>query len=35
VLAIGTGTSWHAASQAATLLRAAWRDLPGNQPKDP
>ncbi len=23
VLAIGTGTSWHAASQAATLLRAA------------
>src|SRR5260370_23259663 len=26
VLAIGTGTSWHAASQAATLLRAAGLD---------
>src|SRR5260370_10943750 len=26
VLAIGTGTSWHAASQAAALLRAAGLD---------
>src|SRR5258706_13446804 len=31
VLAIGTGTSWHAASQAAALLRAAGVDAAAAQ----
>jgi len=34
VLAIGTGTSWHAASQAATLLRAAGLDACAAQSAD-
>src|SRR5260221_8723154 len=34
VLAIGTGTSWHAASQAATLLRAAGLDASAAQSAD-
>src|SRR5215468_8066199 len=34
VLAIGTGTSWHAASQAATLLRAAGLDAAAAQSAD-
>ena len=34
VLAIGTGTSWHAASQAATLLRAAGLDAWAAQSAD-
>jgi glutamine---fructose-6-phosphate transaminase (isomerizing) len=34
VLAIGTGTSWHAASQAATLLRAAGLDASAVQSAD-
>jgi glutamine---fructose-6-phosphate transaminase (isomerizing) len=34
VLAIGTGTSWHAASQAATLLRAAGLDAYAAQSAD-
>src|SRR6516225_2795233 len=34
VLAIGTGTSWHAASQAATLLRAAGVDAAAAQSAD-
>jgi glucosamine--fructose-6-phosphate aminotransferase (isomerizing) len=34
VLAIGTGTSWHAASQAATLLRAAGVDASAAQSAD-
>ena len=32
VLAIGTGTSWHAASQAAALLRAAGLWISGGEP---
>ena len=34
VLAIGTGTSWHAASQAAALLRAAGLDAAAAQSAD-
>src|SRR5260370_41414387 len=34
VLAIGTGTSWHAASQAAALLRAAGVDACAAQSAD-
>src|SRR6266699_2679518 len=34
VLAIGTGTSWHAASQAAALLRAAGLDASAAQSAD-
>ena len=34
VLAIGTGTSWHAASQAAALLRAAGLDVSAAQSAD-
>src|SRR5258708_20335586 len=34
VLAIGTGTSWHAASQAAMLLRAAGLDAAAAQSAD-
>src|SRR5258708_12338812 len=34
VLAIGTGTSWHAASQAAALLRAAGVDAAAAQSAD-
>lgn len=34
VLAIGTGTSWHAASQAAALLRAAGLDASATQSAD-
>src|SRR5215471_10595675 len=34
VLAIGTGTSWHAAAQAATLLRAAGLDAAAAQSAD-
>ena len=34
VLAIGTGTSWHAASQAAVLLRAAGQDAWASQSAD-
>jgi len=34
VLAIGTGTSWHAASQAAVLLRAAGLDASAAQSAD-
>ena len=34
VLAIGTGTSWHAASQAAALLRAAGQDASAAQSAD-
>src|SRR5215469_840647 len=34
VLVIGTGTSWHAASQAATLLRAAGIDASAAQSAD-
>jgi glutamine---fructose-6-phosphate transaminase (isomerizing) len=34
VLAIGTGTSWHAAGQAATLLRAAGMDASAAQSAD-
>jgi glucosamine--fructose-6-phosphate aminotransferase (isomerizing) len=34
ILAIGTGTSWHAASQAATLLRAAGLDASAAQSAD-
>jgi len=34
VLAIGTGTSWHAASQAAILLRAAGQDAWAAQSAD-
>src|SRR5215472_13530683 len=34
VVAIGTGTSWHAASQAATLLRAAGLDAWAAQSAD-
>src|SRR5258705_13803388 len=34
VLAIGTGTSWHAASQAAALLRAAGGDAAAPQSAD-
>ena len=34
VLAIGTGTSWHAANQAATLLRAAGLDASAAQSAD-
>jgi len=34
VLAVGTGTSWHAASQAATLLRAAGLDASAAQSAD-
>src|SRR6266566_6881917 len=34
VLAIGTGTSWHAASQAAALLRAAGLDAGAAQSSD-
>jgi glucosamine--fructose-6-phosphate aminotransferase (isomerizing) len=34
VLAIGTGTSWHAAAQAATLLRAAGLDASAAQSAD-
>ena len=34
VLAIGTGTSWHAASQAAALLRAAGLDASASQSAD-
>ena len=34
VLAIGTGTSWHAASQAAILLRAAGLDAAAEQSAD-
>ena len=34
VLVIGTGTSWHAASQAATLLRAAGSDASAAQSAD-
>ena len=34
VLAIGTGTSWHAASQAAVLLRAAGQDAWAAQSAD-
>src|SRR5258706_11279331 len=34
VLAIGTGTSWHAASQAAALLRAAGADATAPQSAD-
>src|SRR5437660_5172013 len=34
VLAIGTGTSWHAASQAAALLRAAGLDAGAAQSAD-
>jgi glucosamine--fructose-6-phosphate aminotransferase (isomerizing) len=34
VLAVGTGTSWHAASQAAALLRAAGLDASATQSAD-
>src|SRR5215472_17814328 len=34
VLAVGTGTSWHAASQAAALLRAAGLDAAAAQSAD-
>src|SRR5215470_3371722 len=34
VVVIGTGTSWHAASQAATLLRAAGIDASAAQSAD-
>src|SRR5215467_3406216 len=34
VMAVGTGTSWHAASQAAALLRAAGLDASAAQSAD-